>query len=162
MAIARLFDPGTRNLPAAPAIRSTTKVTRCMLSRLSVAALACLTAGCATSVRTGPDFTSLIKQMQPSVVNIKGDEISRGTGFIVHSKGYILTAKHVVDGIDNITVTLSSGSTIEASVAALNEESDLVLLTIASDQPLHALNLHSGPPVRLGEWVVVLGNPFEG
>jgi serine protease Do len=130
------------------------------MPRLLVAALIALMAGCATSPTAGPDFTALIEQTKQSVVNISDGDTSRGTVFVVHSNGYILTARHVIDGTEKLSVTLSSGLSLEARVAASDDVSDLAILTIADAQPLRALQLHSGPPLRVGEWVIVLGNPF--
>ena len=131
-------------------------------------ALPLLLAGCVTGAAIRdrdlpeaiPNFAVLIDRIRPSVVNIKGGDTSRGSGFVVHSQGYILTALHVVEKIEHLGVSLSPEIMLEAVLIAADEASDLAILKVSGAQPLQSLDVDNAPPARLGEWLVVLGNPF--
>jgi S1-C subfamily serine protease len=81
-----------------------------------------------------------------------------GSGVIVSSDGYILTAQHVVEGATAITVTLENGSTHDATVVATSSSQDVALLKISATG-LTAAPIARGAPV-VGTQVLVLGNPL--
>jgi len=82
-----------------------------------------------------------------------------GTGFILSSKGYIVTNHHVVKGADEIIVTNSEGEEFEAQLVGSDAKLDLALLKI-DRTGLRAVNLGNSDQIRVGDWVVAIGNPF--
>lgn len=83
----------------------------------------------------------------------------QGSGFVVSADGFIVTNHHVVAGADAMTVTLHDGREFAATLVGSDEKSDLAVLRIeASDLP--TLPLGSSDDLRVGEWVVAIGNPF--
>ncbi len=87
-------------------------------------------------------------------------ERSLGSGVIVDAKqGYVLTNNHVVQGADDISVTLTDGATVKAEVVGTDAETDLAVLRIPADG-LVALPLADSTRLRVGDFVVAVGDPF--
>jgi len=89
----------------------------------------------------------------------KQERHALGTGFIISDKGYIVTNNHVVKDADEIVVTLSEGEEFEATLIGTDPKLDLALLQIKS-KALHAVKLGDSDVLRVGDWVVAIGNPF--
>jgi len=87
-------------------------------------------------------------------------ERSLGTGFIISDDGYILTNEHVVDGADEIKVKLSDGRTFSGTVRGLDPKLDLALVKIEAGKELPVARLGDSDKLRIGEWVMAIGNPF--
>jgi serine protease Do len=86
---------------------------------------------------------------------------SLGSGFIIDREGYIITNNHVVDGADEIKVILSDGREFKAKVVGRDRKADLALIRISSVlKNLPALPLGESGRMRVGDWVVAIGNPF--
>jgi serine protease Do len=83
-----------------------------------------------------------------------------GSGFIIDSSGYIVTNNHVIDGADDIKVTLTDGTEYEATVKGRDPATDLALLKVEAKQPLPYVMFGDSGHARVGEWVVAVGNPF--
>jgi len=83
-----------------------------------------------------------------------------GSGFIIRKDGMILTNNHVVDGAKAITVTLSDGRQFAASVVGRDPKTDLAVLKIHATGALPVATLGSSDAVRVGDWVIAIGNPF--
>ena len=85
---------------------------------------------------------------------------SGGSGFIVSKDGYLLTNNHVVDGADEIIVSLSDRREYKATLIGSDERSDLALLKIdASNLPV--VKVGKSRDLKVGEWVVAIGSPFQ-
>ncbi len=157
-------------------------------------------------VRTLPDFTDLVDQVGPSVVNIRtlekvvpraapggpGDEemleffrrfglpmpnIPRqaprsnrpapeeeqpkgvGSGFIFSSDGLIMTNAHVVEGADEVLVTLTDKREFKAKILGADTRSDVALVKIEATG-LPAIKVGDVERLRVGEWVMAIGSPF--
>lgn len=82
-----------------------------------------------------------------------------GSGFIIDKQGYILTNAHVVIGADKITVTLSDGRRFQGHVKGIDERSDLAVIKVDATN-LPVVELGDSNDVRIGQWVVAIGNPF--
>jgi serine protease Do len=82
-----------------------------------------------------------------------------GSGFIVDAEGYILTNEHVISGADKITVTLSDGREFIGKVTGKDPRSDLAMVKIKADD-LPTVTLGSSRDLKIGQWVVAIGNPF--
>ena len=158
-------------------------------------------------VRTLPDFTDLVEQVGPSVVNIRtlekvtsrhgsggaGDEemleffrrfglpmpnIPRqtprpnrpapqdeeqprgvGSGFILSADGLIMTNAHVVDGADEVMVTLTDKREFKAKIIGADKRSDVALVKIETTG-LPAVKVGDVSRLKVGEWVMAIGSPF--
>ncbi len=85
---------------------------------------------------------------------------SLGSGVIVSSDGYILTNNHVVPRAGKLTVILSDDRKYEASVVGTDPQSDVAVLKIDADG-LPAAELGDSDSVKVGQWVIAVGNPFQ-
>lgn len=86
---------------------------------------------------------------------------SLGSGFIVDAQnGYVITNNHVIQDADEITVRLQDDTNIKAEVVGRDSKTDLALLRIKTDHPLVAVPLGDSDRMRVGDWVVAIGNPF--
>ncbi|MBF0281457.1 MAG: DegQ family serine endoprotease [Zetaproteobacteria bacterium] len=82
-----------------------------------------------------------------------------GTGFILSHDGYVVTNFHVVDGADEVTVKTSDGKELKAEVIGMDSKLDLALLKVDAKR-LHPIILGDSDALRVGDWVVAIGNPF--
>ncbi|WP_022729695.1 DegQ family serine endoprotease [Fodinicurvata sediminis] len=85
---------------------------------------------------------------------------SLGSGFIIDAEGYVVTNNHVIDKADDIRVKLSDGRDLEAEVIGRDPKTDLALLKISSDKDLPHVTMGDSDDVRVGDWVMAVGNPF--
>ncbi len=86
---------------------------------------------------------------------------SLGSGFIIEPSGVILTNNHVVEGADKITVKLFGGKEFKATIKGRDSKTDLALIQITNPPPdLPFLKLGDSDAVRVGDWVMAVGNPF--
>jgi len=84
---------------------------------------------------------------------------SLGSGFLVSSDGYIVTNSHVVRGATDINVTLWDGRTFKAKIVGVDDATDIAILKIdATDLPY--LKFGDSNELRVGDWVIAIGNPF--
>lgn len=85
---------------------------------------------------------------------------SLGSGVIVDAaKGYVLTNNHVVEGADDVSVTLADGRTLTGTLIGTDPDTDLAVLKIPAER-LSALPLANSSQLRVGDFVVAVGNPF--
>lgn len=87
---------------------------------------------------------------------------SLGSGFIIDKeKGYVVTNNHVVKDADEVRVTFHDDSTVEAEVIGRDEKTDLAVLKVEiTDQAVEEVPLGNSDKVRVGDWVMAIGNPF--
>jgi serine protease Do len=105
----------------------------------------------------GPDFFKHFFGQQPEEQERR--QRSLGSGVIVSEDGYILTNNHVVEGADKLTVMVTSGKKYEAHIVGTDPQTDVGVIKIdARDLP--AAKLGDSDKVRVGEWVLAIGNPF--
>src|SRR3954451_702383 len=86
---------------------------------------------------------------------------SLGSGFIVDAAGVVVTNNHVIAEADEITVILTDGSRLKAEVVGRDTKTDLAVLKVKPTKPLKAVKFGDSDKVRLGEWVIAIGNPFS-
>ena len=163
----------------------------------------------AQSVRTLPDFTDLVEQVGPSVVNIRtlektaargeqnnapDDEMQEffrrffgvpmpspnqprqqrpnrqqqpeeeqprgvGSGFILSSDGFVMTNAHVVDGADQVIVTLPDKREFKARIVGADKRTDVAVVKIEATG-LPAVKVGDVSRLKVGEWVMAIGSPF--
>ena len=85
---------------------------------------------------------------------------SLGSGFIVSKDGYVLTNDHVVTDADHIAVSTQDGNEYKAKLIGRDEKSDIALLKIEAKHELPVAPLGNSDNVRVGQWVMAIGNPF--
>ena len=100
------------------------------------------------------DFFQNFGQLQPRVQN------SLGSGVILSADGYVVSNYHVVGGATDIRVVLHDGREISGDVILADEDSDLAVLKINTDEILPHLDLRKSDTVEVGELVLAIGNPF--
>ena len=157
-------------------------------------------------VRALPDFTDLVEQLGPSVVNIRTSEKVKagnaagsgtdeemqeffrrffgqpmpgaprqaprqnrpqeeeqprgvGSGFILSADGFIMTNAHVVDGADEVLVTLTDKREFKAKIIGFDKRTDVALVKIEATG-LPAVKIGDVSRLKVGEWVMAIGSPF--
>ena len=83
-----------------------------------------------------------------------------GSGFIVNQDGLIVTNNHVVEGAKELTVTLSNKQEYPAKIIGRDPKTDIALVKIEPKERLTAVSLGDSDRLRVGDWVVAVGNPF--
>src|SRR3954470_2939405 len=86
---------------------------------------------------------------------------SLGSGFIVDAAGVVITNNHVIADADEITVILTDGTRLKAEVVGKDTKTDLAVLRVKPTKPLKAVKFGDSDKLRLGEWVIAIGNPFS-
>ena len=82
-----------------------------------------------------------------------------GSGFIIDKKGMVVTNNHVIQGADDIIVSVN-GSEYEAKVIGKDPYMDLAVLQIQSDEKFQPVSFGDSDKARVGDWVIAIGNPF--
>jgi serine protease Do len=188
-----------------------TAASACMVTALltgwaMVSTTAALAQAPASVVRGLPDFTDLVEQVGPSVVNIRTLEKVRpssagaggqdeemqdlfrrffgvpmpnaprqgprqnrpeqeaqprgvGSGFILSADGYIMTNAHVVEGADEVMVTLTDKREFKARIVGADKRTDVAVVKIQATG-LPAVKVGDVSRLRVGEWVMAIGSPF--
>lgn len=83
-----------------------------------------------------------------------------GSGVIISEDGYIVTNNHVVDGADEITVILTDNHEYSARIIGNDANTDLALIKVDAKQ-LPAISIGDSQKLKVGEWVIAIGNPFS-
>jgi serine protease Do len=85
---------------------------------------------------------------------------SLGSGFVVDESGYVVTNNHVIAEADEIQVVFGDESTYDAELIGRDQKTDLALLKIVGDKPFPAVTFADSDSVRVGDWIIAIGNPF--
>lgn len=85
---------------------------------------------------------------------------SLGSGFVIDPTGYIVTNNHVIEGADDIEVNFANGSKLKAKLIGTDTKTDLAVLKVEPKKPLTAVPLGDSRTMRIGDWVMAIGNPF--
>ena len=86
---------------------------------------------------------------------------SLGSGFIVDTSGIVVTNNHVIADADEINVIMNDGTKIKAELVGVDKKTDLAVLKFKPVKPLVAVKFGDSDKLRLGEWVIAIGNPFS-
>ena len=101
------------------------------------------------------------QQPRPSVPRENSRPVvSTGSGFIISSDGYLLTNNHVVEDADEVKVSLGDRREYKAEIVGTDPRSDVAVLKIDA-QDLPTLKIGKSEKLRVGEWVVAIGSPFQ-
>jgi serine protease Do len=85
---------------------------------------------------------------------------SLGSGFVVDPEGFVVTNNHVIAEADEIQVVFNDETSYDATLVGRDTKTDLALLKIEADHPLHAVTFADSDSVRVGDWIIAIGNPF--
>ena len=116
-------------------------------------------------------FVRLADQSRPAIVQIRvtgrptkegqgQPQSSRGSGFLIDPRGYLLTAQHVVDKAHAVEVRLADGQRLPARLVAADGQIDLAILKVQSNKELPILPLTDSDHIRVGDLALVFGYPF--
>jgi serine protease Do len=105
--------------------------------------------------RRGPGGGSKGGDLQPHKTN------SLGSGFIVDTSGIVVTNNHVIADADEINIIMNDGSKFKAELVGVDKKTDLAVLKFKPAKPLVAVKFGDSDKLRLGEWVIAIGNPFS-
>ena len=106
--------------------------------------------------RGGPGGGSKGGEAQPRKTN------SLGSGFIVDTAGIAVTNNHVIADADEINIIMNDGTKIKAELVGVDKKTDLAVLKFKPPaKPLVAVKFGDSEKLRLGEWVIAIGNPFS-
>jgi serine protease Do len=86
---------------------------------------------------------------------------SLGSGFIIDASGIVVTNNHVIADADEVNVILNDGTKIKAEIVGVDKKTDLAVLKFKPTKPLIAVKFGDSDRLRLGEWVIAIGNPFS-
>jgi serine protease Do len=83
-----------------------------------------------------------------------------GSGFVISEDGFIVTNNHVIEGADDIEIEFFSGKRLNAKVIGTDPKTDIALLKVESDAPLPFVGFGNSDTMRVGDWVMAMGNPL--
>ena len=85
---------------------------------------------------------------------------SLGSGFIVDPSGLVVTNNHVIDGADEVEVSLPDGRVFPAEIVGIDPVTDLAVLRMQVSEPMPYVEFGDSDDARVGDWVIAIGNPF--
>ena len=86
---------------------------------------------------------------------------SLGSGFVIDPSGLVVTNNHVIEGADEIIINFTDGSKLKvAKILGHDPKTDLALLKVEPKKPLKAITFGDSSKMRVGDWVMAIGNPF--
>lgn len=86
--------------------------------------------------------------------------LGQGSGFFINANGHIVTNNHVIDGADEITVVLNSGTELKATLVGTDPSTDLAVLKVEPDAEQRYVRFSGDTDLRVGDYVLAVGNPF--
>lgn len=136
-----------------------------------------------SSVAGAPSFVEAAERTVDAVVHVKTlqrqggpanpwfelfgygtpDRIAQGSGsgVIIDGRGYIVTNNHVIDQADEVVVSLNDNRSYPATLVGTDPATDLAVLKIAPSGTIPTVDFGASSDVRIGDWVLAVGNPFE-
>ncbi|HEY1633011.1 MAG TPA: Do family serine endopeptidase [Rhizomicrobium sp.] len=86
--------------------------------------------------------------------------VAMGSGFVVDKNGFIVTNNHVIEKAKKITVKMTDGRELDAHLVGTDPATDIAVLKVKADRSLPAVEFVDDRQVRVGDWVIAVGNPF--
>jgi len=102
----------------------------------------------------GPDSDSGRQQPQQRRSN------SLGSGFVIDAAGIVITNNHVIADASEITVIFNDGQRLKAEVVGRDAKVDIAVLRVKPEKPLKAVKFGDSGKIRVGDWVMAVGNPL--
>ncbi|PIE99652.1 MAG: serine protease [Polaribacter sp.] len=91
----------------------------------------------------------------------KQRKVGMGSGVIISSDGYIVTNNHVIEGAEDLEITLNNRKKYKAKLIGTDKNNDIALLKIDTDEKLPYLPFGNSDNAKIGEWVLAVGNPYN-
>lgn len=137
------------------------------------------------SISTPTDFTEAADKTVHAVVHVKNtsirtqqnplaelfygrgsgtrkyQQVGTGSGVIISPDGYIVTNNHVIDGANDIEITLNNQKKLKATLIGADKSNDIALLKVEADFDLPNLPFGNSDNIKVGEWVLAVGNPYN-
>lgn len=134
------------------------------------------------ALSSGIDFTTAAANSVNAVVHVKNTTVSKspsnvmeyfyggsggqkmvgtGSGVIISADGYIVTNNHVIANASELEVTLNNNKTYAATLIGTDPKTDIALIKIEADDELAYMTFADSNEVKVGEWVLAVGNPFN-
>ncbi len=85
---------------------------------------------------------------------------SLGSGFVIDASGIVITNNHVIKNADEITVNFNDGTKLKAEIIGRDPKVDIAVLRVKPKKPLRAVKFGNSKKMRVGDWVMAIGNPF--
>ncbi len=85
---------------------------------------------------------------------------SLGSGFVIDPSGIIITNNHVIADSNEVTVIFTDGTKLRARVIGKDSKVDVAVLKVQADHPLKSVKFGDSDQMRVGDWVIAVGNPF--
>ena len=85
---------------------------------------------------------------------------SLGSGFVIDASGILVTNNHVIAEADEIFANFNDGSRLKAEVVGRDTKTDIAVLRVKPERPIKAVSFGDSEKLRVGDWVVAIGNPF--
>ena len=105
-------------------------------------------------------FEDYFKKRNDDGTNTARKVSSLGSGFVIDPAGYIVTNNHVIEGASEIVVNFANGSKLTAKLVGTDTKTDIALLKVEPAKPLTAVKWGDSRKMRIGDWVMAIGNPF--
>jgi Do/DeqQ family serine protease len=131
---------------------------------------------------SGIDFTVAAEETVNAVVHVQNTTISTrpanmmeyfsgrstsremvgsGSGVIITPDGYVITNNHVIENASELSVTLNNNKTYKAELIGADAKTDIALIKLESDETFPFVTFGDSDAVKIGEWVLAVGNPFN-
>jgi serine protease Do len=118
-------------------------------------------AGPGPIVPEGSPFEDFFKDLQdPNGTGRPRRSQALGSGFVISEDGYIVTNNHVIEGADEIMIEFFSGMELPAKLIGTDPKVDIAVLKVESDEPLPFVRFGDSDVMRVGDWVMAMGNPL--
>jgi serine protease Do len=113
-------------------------------------------------IQEGSPFQEFFDDFFDGEGNQRGNQkvSSLGSGFVIDPTGYVVTNNHVIEGADDIEVVFPNGSKLKATLIGTDTKTDLSVLKVEPKTPLKAVPFGDSRRMRIGDWVMAIGNPF--
>lgn len=105
-------------------------------------------------------FDDYFKKRNDEGANAARKVTSLGSGFVIDPTGFIVTNNHVIEGASEIVVNFANGSKLTAKLVGTDTKTDIAVLKVEPKKPLKFVPLGDSRKMRIGDWVMAIGNPF--
>ena len=105
-------------------------------------------------------FEEFLKRHRQNGENHARRSSSLGSGFVIDPSGVVVTNNHVIDGANEVEVIFTDGTKLKAEIVGKDSKVDIAVLRVKPAKPLAAVKFGDSDKMRVGDWVIAVGNPF--